>query len=163
MEERNSHPLLTLAGIGLGMYAAARFAARRVRRMDFTNKVVVITGGSRGLGLLLARRFGDEGARLVIAARDEEELRRAERDLRDRGVRDISIVPCNIRLKNDVENLIRTAVETFGGVDVLVNNAGVISVGPAELMTELDYDEQMDVHFWGPLHAIQAVLPVMRA
>ena len=163
MEERNSHPLLALAAVGLGVYAAARFAVRRARRIDFRERVVVITGGSRGLGLLLARRFGAEGAKLVIAARDEEELRRAEHDLRRRGAADVRVVPCNIRLKNDVESLIRSAVESFGTVDVLVNNAGVIAVGPAELMTERDYDEEMEVHFWGPLHAIQAALPLMRA
>jgi NAD(P)-dependent dehydrogenase (short-subunit alcohol dehydrogenase family) len=72
-------------------------------------------------------------------------------------------VQCNVRLKNDCEALIRSAVEAFGGVDVLINNAGVISVGPLELMTEHDYDEQMDVHFWGPLHTMMAVYLLMRA
>src|SRR5438874_6865594 len=111
--------LLALAGLGLGVYAAGRFAARRYRRMDFQGKVVVITGGSRGLGLLLARRFADEGARLVIASRDEEELRAAEADLRRRGATDVKATTCNVRIREDVESLIRTAVETFGTVDVL--------------------------------------------
>jgi NAD(P)-dependent dehydrogenase (short-subunit alcohol dehydrogenase family) len=161
-EERTSG-WLKVAGIGLGLYAAARLAARRIRRIDFRGKVVVITGGSRGLGLLLARRFGGEGAKIVIAARDEEELARAESDLRARGVRDVLAVPCNVRLKNDVENLVRATIAAFGRLDVLVNNAGVIATGPFEHMTERDFDEEMDVHFWGPLHAILAALPVMRA
>jgi len=154
--------LIGLAGLALGMYGAARLTLRRARRIDFRNRVVVITGGSRGLGLLLARRFGDEGAKLVIAARDDEEIGRAEEELLGRGI-EVTGVRCNVRLKNDVEALIRRAVETYGTVDVLVNNAGVIQVGPLELMTERDYDEAMDTHFWGPLHAITAVLPVMRA
>ncbi len=154
---------LAVAGIGVGLYAAARFGVRRYRRINFDGKVVVITGGSRGLGLLLARRFGAEGANLVIASRDQDELRAAQADLRSRGVAQVTAVPCNVRLKTDVHALIRTALETYGAVDVLVNNAGTIQVGPIEHMTEHDYQESMDVHFWGPLHAFHAVLPVMRA
>ena len=160
MDERRSS-LMALAGVGLGVYAAARFASRRRRHMDFRGKVVVITGGSRGLGLLLARRFGAEGARLVICGRDDAELGRAEKDLRARGV-EVKAVHCDVRLKIAVEDLVRSAVEAYGGVDVLVNNAGVIQVGPLELMTEADYDEAMDTHFWGPLHAMMAVYPLMR-
>src|SRR5215211_3099717 len=117
------------AAFAAGMYGAARLAACASRRIDFRDKVVVITGGSRGLGLLLARRFGDEGAKLVICSRDQEELRRAEIELKGRGI-DVRAVQCDVRLKVAVEDLIRTAVETFGGIDVLVNNAGVIQVGP---------------------------------
>jgi NAD(P)-dependent dehydrogenase (short-subunit alcohol dehydrogenase family) len=158
-----SHGFLGFAGLALGMYGAARLATCMSRRIDFRDKVVVITGGSRGLGLLLARRLGREGAKLVIASRDEEELRRAEEDLRANGVRDVTTVQSDVRLKVAVEDLIRRAVEAYGTVDVLVNNAGVIQVGPLETMTEQDYDEAMDTHFWAPLHAINAVLPVMRA
>jgi NAD(P)-dependent dehydrogenase (short-subunit alcohol dehydrogenase family) len=109
----------------------------------------------------LARRFGSEGAKVVICSRDPDELERARADLVARRV-DVKAIQCDVRLKNDIDSLIRTAVETFGGIDVLVNNAGVISVGPLELMRESDYREMMAVHFWAPLHAMQAVLPVMR-
>ena len=144
-----------------GMYGAARLAARASRKYDFRDKVVVITGGSRGLGLLMARRFGAEGANLVICSRDHEELRRAEADLRGRGVR-VTAVHCDVRLKVAVEDLVRSAVATCGGIDVLVNNAGVIQVGPLDSMTEQDFNESLDTHFWAPLHAINAALPVMR-
>ena len=90
------------AGICVGLYAAVRLAARAYRRIDFAGKVVVITGGSRGLGLLLARRFGDEGARLVIASRDEDELRAAEADLRRRGIVAVKTATCNLRIREDV-------------------------------------------------------------
>ena len=153
--------ILKCIAFAAGIYGAARLAARASRKISFRDKVVVITGGSRGLGLLLARRFGEEGAKLVICSRDDEELDRAEADLLSRGVR-AKKLHCDVRLKTAVEDLIRTAVETFGGVDVLVNNAGVIQVGPMELMTEQDYDEAMDTHFWAALHAINAALPVMR-
>ena len=153
--------MLKWATVAAGAYGALRLAACASRVMDFRDKVVVITGGSRGLGLLLARRFGDEGAKLVICSRNDEELRRAQTELHNRGV-DVEAVHCDVRLKVAVEDLIRNAVETYGGIDVLVNNAGVIQVGPMEEMTEQDYDEAMDTHFWAPLHAMRAALPVMR-
>ncbi len=153
--------VLKWTAIAAGIYGAARLATCASRVTSFRDKVVLITGGSRGLGLLLARRFGAEGAKLVICSRNEEELRRARNELHNRGV-EVEAVHGDVRLKVAVEDLIRTAVETFGGVDVLVNNAGVIQVGPMEHMTEQDYDEAMDTHFWAPLHAINAALPVMR-
>jgi NAD(P)-dependent dehydrogenase (short-subunit alcohol dehydrogenase family) len=161
MEDR-THSLLKFAALALGGYVAARFAVAKARSISFKDRVVVITGGSRGLGLLLARRFGAEGAKLVIASREQVELDRALKELQQRGY-NVVATHCDVRLKNDVENLIRTAVEHFGGVDVLINNAGVISVGPFELMTERDYEESIDTHFWGPLHAMRAVYPLMRA
>jgi NAD(P)-dependent dehydrogenase (short-subunit alcohol dehydrogenase family) len=154
--------LMKWGALALGAYGAARMSARNARRIDFRDKIVVITGGSRGLGLLLARRFGDAGAKLVICSRYSEELLSAEHELRRRGA-EVKAVHCDVRLKTAVDDLIRTAVETFGGVDVLVNNAGVIQVGPMELMTEQDYDEAMDTHFWAPLHTMNAALPLMRA
>ena len=153
--------ILKWGALAAGVYGAARLATRASRATSFRDKVVVITGGSRGLGLLLARRFGDEGAKIVICSRNEEELRRARNELYNRGV-EVEAVHADVRLKVAVEDVIRTAVETFGGVDVLVNNAGVIQVGPMEHMTEQDYDEAMDTHFWAPLHAMNAALPVMR-
>jgi NAD(P)-dependent dehydrogenase (short-subunit alcohol dehydrogenase family) len=154
--------MLKWAAAAAGIYGAARLATRASRAISFRDKVVVITGGSRGLGLLLARRFGDEGAKIVICSRNDEELRRAQKELHNRGV-DVEAVHCDVRLKVAVEDLIRTAVETYGGIDVLVNNAGIIQVGPIEEMTEQDYDESMDTHFWAALHAMNAALPVMRA
>src|SRR5438874_5078871 len=123
----DEHPLLKFGAIALGGYLAARAATARTRRIDFRDKVVVITGGSRGLGLLLARRFGAEGAKIVIASRDQDELNRAADELRARGI-DVTATHCNVRLRIDVEALIRTATEIYGGVDVLVNNAGNIAV-----------------------------------
>ncbi len=158
--DKANHPVLKLGALAFGGYVAARLALRRVRRIDFRDKVVVITGGSRGLGLLLARRFGAEGAKIVICGRDQDELERARQDLQRRGI-DVTAAHCNVRLRIDVEALVRTAVETYGGVDILVNNAGNIAVGPLELMSEHDYTEMMDVHFWAPLHAMKAVRPVM--
>src|SRR5688500_12720902 len=153
--------MLRWAAVAAGAYGTLRLATRATRAMNFRDKVVVITGGSRGLGLLLARRFGEEGAKLVICSRNDEELRRAQKELHNRGI-DVEAVHCDVRLKVAVDDLIRTAVETYGGIDVLVNNAGIIQVGPMETMTEQDYNDALYTHFWAPLHAMNAALPVMR-
>lgn len=121
----------------------------------------MITGGSRGLGLVMAREFAREGARLVLCARDEVELQRAQADIEELGG-EVMTVPCDVTNKDAVTQLIERVNSRFGGVDVLVNNAGVIQVGPIEVMTPEDFELTMRVHFWGPLNTILAVLPSMR-
>lgn len=144
------------------MIAAVRFAVRRRRSFSFAGKVVLITGGSRGLGLLLAREFAAEGARLVICARDPEELERARADLAARGA-EVLVVRADLRDKEQVREVVRQAEGRFGGVDVLVNNASIIQVGPVDTMTHEDYEDSAGVHIWGPLDLMLAVLPGMRA
>lgn len=128
---------------------------------DLRNKTVLITGGSRGLGLVMAREFTREGARLVLCARDEEELQRARSDIEDSGA-EVMTVPCDITSKQSVDEMVAAVNSRFGGVDVLVNNAGVIQVGPIEVMTTEDFEIAMKAHFWGPLYTTMAVLPSMR-
>ena len=126
---------------------------------DLNGKTVLITGGSRGLGLVMAREFAREGARLVLCARDEAELQRARTGLE--GV-EVMTVPCDVTNKQSVTEMIERVNSRFGGVDVLVNNAGVIQVGPIEVMTPEDFELAMQSHFWAPLNTILAVLPSMR-
>jgi short-subunit dehydrogenase len=140
---------------------AARSAARQKRRYDFRGRTVLITGGSRGLGLVLARHFAQAGADLALTARDPDELVRARADLKDYGV-DILTFPCDITDQAQVQSLVNTVRQYFGKIDVLVNNAGVIQVGPMETMTLDDYKEEMEVHFWGPLYVTLAVIPEMQ-
>ena len=159
--ESTSRDLLLFAGLGAGLFFTARSAIRESRRMDFRGRTVLITGGSRGLGLLMARRFAAEGANLSICARDEAELQRAKEDLSRFGVGVLS-VRCDVGVPDDVQRLVRQTVERFGRIDVLVNNAGTISVGPMEVMTPADFDLAMRTHFHGPLHATLGALPIMR-
>lgn len=147
---------LALAGAAA---ATARWTLRRSRRVDFEGASVVITGGSRGLGLELARRFAAEGARLALLARDTDELARAQKALA--GV-PVSLYPCDVTDAEAVNRTIERIAATLGGIDVLVNNAGVIQVGPAAHVTPQDIEEAMAVHMWGPLHTIRAAAPVMR-
>lgn len=131
------------------------------RRMDFTGRSVVITGGSRGLGLELARRFAAHDARLTLLARDEEELERAAERLRRRGA-DVQVAVCDVGEEAAVQRAVAHVLERRGRIDVVVNNAGIIVVGPLAHMTQADFAEAMDVHFWGPLYLTRAVRPTMR-
>ena len=128
---------------------------------DLKDKTVLITGGSRGLGLVMAREFAREGARLVLCARDERELQQARTDVKRFSV-DVMTVSCDVTNADAVNEMVASVNERFGAVDVLVNNAGVIQVGPLEVMTKADFEQAMQAHFWGPLNTIMAVLPSMR-
>ena len=150
-------------GIAAGLGAAALFAAWRTasRRYNFQDKVVLITGGSRGLGLVLAREFALHGAKLAICARDREELSRAADDLAARGV-DVFDAVCDVADQAQVEQVVADVKARFGRIDVLVNNAGIINVGPLETQTQKDFEEAMQIHFWGSYYMMKAVLPDMR-
>ncbi len=134
---------------------------RRAHPYHFDGRVAVISGGSRGLGLLIARRLASEGARLAILARDSDELGRADADLSGRGAEVLSI-PCDMRDRRDVEQAIAMIARRFGRIDVLINNAGIIQVGPLEHMRVEDFQEALAVHLYGPLYATLAALPHMR-
>lgn len=135
--------------------------ALRPRRFSFYGKSVVICGGSRGLGLMLARRFADEGARLTLIARGQEQLERAQDELAARGAQ-VLVLPCDMREQAAATNAISQVIERFGGVDVLVNNLGILRAGPIENMTVSDFVDHLDVHFWGPLYACLAAIPHMK-
>ena len=160
MNQKNTN-LLTLAVVAGGAWAI-RSVLRRGLAYDFQNKVVLITGGSRGLGLVLAREFAREGARLVLCARDEDELERARLDLESRGA-EVMTYRCDVTSREDVLRMMAAIDSRFGEVDVLINDAGVIQMGPIEVMTQADFENAMNVHFWGPLNTMMAVLPRMRA
>ena len=152
--------ILKLTALAAGA-VVVKSALNHFFEYDLKNKTVLITGGSRGLGLVMAREFAREGARLVLCARDEEELQRAQSDIEDYGAQ-VMMVPCDITNKQSVDDMIAAVNGRFGGVDVLVNNAGVIQVGPLEVMTIEDFEMAMKSHFWAPLYTTMAVLPSMR-
>lgn len=136
-------------------------ALRRIGRIHFRGRTAVITGGSRGLGLVIARQLAREGARLALLARDEEELRAAADQIHELGADGFTIV-CDVTKQEDVDRAITQVVRRFGGVDLLINNAGVIQVGPLEHMTVDDFRTSIDVHIMGPLYTMLAVVPHMR-
>jgi NAD(P)-dependent dehydrogenase (short-subunit alcohol dehydrogenase family) len=146
---------------GAGGVLAIRAAVRRSRWLDLDGKIVLITGGSRGLGLVLARQFGREGARVAICARDANELERARADLAAQGIECVAL-QCDLADADQVPRMVRRAVEVWSGLDVLVNNAGIIQVGPVDTMTLEDYEQAMTVNFWAAVRTTLAALPVLR-
>ena len=153
--------LLGLAG-SAALAWGARAWLRSRRRIELTGRVVIVTGASTGLGLTVARQAAGRGAKLVIAARGEAELQ-AARDELSRGGAEVLAVPTDVSDEGQARNLVARAIERFGRVDVLVNNAGIIQVGPAETMTVDDFERAMGTNFWGELYPTLAVLPHMKA
>lgn len=157
MDRNVQFGLALTAGLGTSLALATRWR----NRMDFKNASVVITGGSRGLGLAMARHFADEGARLTLLARDQEELDRAARDLAERGA-DVLTIACDVRDQDAVQTAIDRVAAERGRIDVLINNAGVIQVGPLEHMKVEDFRNAIDTHTMGPLYSMLATIPHMR-
>ena len=152
--------LLGLAA-GAGAILAGRQAYRARDAVDFNGRVVVITGGSRGLGLVMARQLAVQGARLCLLARDQAELARARDQLVSTGA-EVLTIRCDIRRRADVRAAVDEILERWTAIDVLINNAGVIQVGPLEHMTTQDFENAMATHFWGPLNLMYEAVPGMR-
>lgn len=151
-------------GVACAAAAAGYFArgfVRQSRWFDFAEKRVVISGGSRGLGLEIARQLCAAGARVAICARTDSDLQRASQELHARGGA-VEAWECDVTDELQVGSMVNQVVEKFGGVDVLFNVAGIIEVGPLDAMTKRDFQRSMDTHFWGTLHTSLAVIPLMR-
>jgi NAD(P)-dependent dehydrogenase (short-subunit alcohol dehydrogenase family) len=154
--------ILGAGAAGLGLLLAAR-ALRTKGSYDFAGRSVLITGGSRGLGLELARQFAAQGARITLAARDEDDLVLAAGVIQAQSrSAEVLTVQTDVRQRDSAERAVARSIERYGRLDVLVNNAGIIQVGPLEHMTLSDYEEAMNTHFWGPLYMVLAALPHMR-
>ncbi len=150
------------AAIAGAFAVAAGVGWLRGRTQQLAGRTALVTGGSRGLGFLIARELARAGCRVAICARDVAELERARAALARDGHR-ITALQCDVSDDVAVDELVQEVTRTLGTVEVLVNNAGVIEVGPFETMTVQDFDRALDVMFWGMLHPTLAVLPGMRA
>lgn len=148
--------------IGAGLALAGQALLQKLREIDLTGQVVLITGGSRGLGLALAQEFAKQGSRLALCARDAEELARAKDILAQKGAEVFTHV-CDVSDQTQVEKLITAVTAHYGRVDILVNNAGIIEVGPVQNLTKQNFEDALNVDFWGVFHLIFALLPQMRA
>ncbi|MBV8811911.1 MAG: SDR family oxidoreductase [Acidobacteriaceae bacterium] len=154
---------LTAAGVSaLAVLAARHLIKRRDQPLvKLRDKVVLVTGGSRGLGLAIAREFGRQGARVALCARDDEELRKACEKLAAEGIEAVSF-PADITDAANIEPLVSSVISRLGSLDVLVNNAGRISVGPFDSFTHADFEEAMNLMFWAPVNLTLAALPHMK-
>jgi short-subunit dehydrogenase len=128
---------------------------------DLAGEVAIVTGASRGLGLELARELGRHACRLVICARDEAELNRAAEDLRSDGVA-VTAVSCDITSDDAPRRLIDAAISRYGRLDIVVNNAGIIQVGPVENTRDSDFESAMRIMALAPARIVLTALPVLR-
>jgi short-subunit dehydrogenase len=149
---------LAVAGIAA---AGCNYALRRYRRIDFAGKTVLISGASRGLGLELARRFAAQRANVVLLARDQDRLTEAARQLDRYGV-EVATRQCDVTKAEEARRAVMSVIDEFRSIDVLVNNAGIIQVGPTEHMNRDDYADALAIHFWAPLNLVSEVLPHMK-
>lgn len=148
--------VLILSGLAL---VAAKLLPKS--RRSFGGKTAVITGGSRGLGLAIARELAKDGAHLELLARDAEELERAAASLRAKGAT-VGTWTCDLRDADQIKTTIAAIADQRGRIDLLVNNAGIILVAPLENMRVEDFGDAMLTHFWAPLHTTLAALPHLK-
>ena len=151
--------------------ALAGAAVARARRIpdDLTGEVALVTGASRGLGLLLATELARQGCPLVICARDQAELDRAAAQLRSEGA-EVTVVACDVTDQAAPAQLVQTAIERYGRLDIVVSNAGVIQVGPIAVddqeqaaATTERFETAVRTMALAPARLALAALPGMRA
>ena len=123
---------------------------------DFKGEVVVVTGGSRGLGLEIAHAFGQAGAKVVITARREQWLKEAENFLTDQGIT-VDAFICDVADAASVEQLVQQTLQNNSKIDVLVNNAGLTWGAPAETMPLERWQQVIDANITGTFLMSQAV------
>jgi NAD(P)-dependent dehydrogenase (short-subunit alcohol dehydrogenase family) len=150
--------LLAVAGaagvaVGLRRALAPRF---------FRDKIVAITGGSRGLGLELAREAVLHGAHLSICARTSGQVGRAVAELSSTGAAVLGAA-CDVSDEGQARAFLDATLSRFGRIDVLINVAGIIQIGPLESMSAADFRTAMEANFFGLVNTSLAVLPHMRA
>ncbi len=131
-------------------------------KYDFRGKNVLITGGSRGLGLVLGRELAGRGANLAVCGRDMDELQAAVGDLLNYNTRVVG-VRCDVTDRDAVKRFVAAARREIGPCDVLVNNAGIIGVGPLETQTVADFEASLNTHLYAALYTTLEVLPDMKA
>jgi NADP-dependent 3-hydroxy acid dehydrogenase YdfG len=125
---------------------------------NIENKVVVITGASSGLGEATARHLAALGAKVVLGARRTDRLEAVVADITKAGGQAV-FATVDVTSKKDVENLINTAVTTYGKVDVLVNNAGYMAIAPMNQRRTDEWDRMIDINIKGLLYGVAAALP----
>lgn len=155
----------TLKGLGLGLalFAGYNLAKNLVRKTSFKNKIVLISGGSRGLGLVLAKQLVQQGSSLALLARDLNELQQAQNILDQIDPSsEVMIIPCDCRDRVQVKAAVEEVVHHYGRLDAVINCIGVIATAPIENATEVDFAESIDTHFWAPYFIIEESLPYLK-
>ncbi|MEM0928359.1 MAG: SDR family oxidoreductase [Pseudomonadota bacterium] len=128
---------------------------------NIENKVVVITGASSGLGEAMARHLAQLGAKVVLGARREDNLKSIAGDIRAQGG-EADYTVCDVTVREDVDALVQKAITTFGRIDVMVNNAGLMAIAPMSALRVDEWDRMIDINVKGVLYGVAASLPLFR-
>lgn len=128
---------------------------------NIEGKVIVITGASSGMGEATARGLASKGAKVVLGARRADRLDTVIKEIREAGGEAVAVATDVTKL-SDVRKLVDTAKETFGRVDVIFNNAGLMPLSPLESLRVGEWDQMIDVNMKGTLYGIAAALPYMK-
>ena len=129
---------------------------------NIKDKVIVITGASSGMGEAAARHLADKGACIVLAARRSDRIDALAKDISAKGGKAIAVAT-DVTRADDVQKLVDTAISTWGRIDVLINNAGVMPLSSLDQAKVSEWDMMIDVNLRGVLHGIAAALPIMKA
>ncbi len=131
--------------------------------LKLTGRVAVITGGSEGTGKAIAMRLSECGARVSICARREDVLERAAQEIRNRTGNDVLAVSADVTIPKALEDYIRSTVERFGRIDILINNAGRATGAPFEEVTDEDWYEDLNLKVMAAVRCSRLVIPHMRS
>lgn len=159
--ERKTKNTLLLAGAGLGAVLALRKMSRNAKEFSFKDRTVLITGGSRGLGLVMARMLAEQGAKIAFCSRTPHQVEAARAEL-EAGGATVLALNCDVSDQAQVKEMVAHIANTLGPVEVLINCAGVIQAGPLAEMEVADFQEAMDIHYWGTLYTMLEVIPGMK-
>jgi NAD(P)-dependent dehydrogenase (short-subunit alcohol dehydrogenase family) len=129
--------------------------------MDYKGKTAIVTGGTKGIGRAIAAALAEEGMNVCVGARDVDEVKQAVRELEVAGA-SATGAACDVRVYEEVEALVAHAVEEFGGLDVLVNNAGVGLFKPVEETSPEEFRAVLETNLFGVFYGCRAVIPEMR-
>lgn len=150
-----------LSALGFAATYALYSFYKKMNEFNLANKTVLITGGSHGLGFVLAKLCLEEKCNVVICSRTGHELEAARKQLETNGAK-ITAITCDVTKRDEVRLMVQKVREIYGTIDVLINNAGIIQVGPFENMTEKDFKDAMNIHFWAPLYTTLEVWKDMK-
>ena len=124
--------------------------------MKLAGKIAIVTGGSRGIGKATAKLFVQEGAKVMITAKNPARLENAAKEI------GASFVAGDTRNQNDVQNVVKKTIEKFGRIDILVNNAGIFpQIKPLHKISDQEWNEVIDVNLTGPFRFTREVIPFM--
>jgi short-subunit dehydrogenase len=161
MQAERLKRLFVYGALGTTACITALRLYREFTRFDVRDKVILITGGSRGLGFALAKLLAQRGARLALCARSPEHLGQAQIELEQAGA-EVATFVTDVSKPGQVQKLLRDVMRHYGQLDVLINNAGIIQVSPQEALDLTDFEQTMKTNFWASLYTMFAAIPIFK-